>query len=59
MNIMKKNKTILRISEDAFEMEDGTIYPFLFENSEPISIEEFQNHYNEWLLIFQEKGLLK
>jgi hypothetical protein len=59
MNIMKKSTTILRISENEFEMEDGTIYPFLFENSEAISIEEFQNHYNEWLLIFQEKELLK
>jgi|LauGreDrversion4_2_1035121.scaffolds.fasta_scaffold05395_12 hypothetical protein len=59
MNIMKKNKVILKISENEFEMEDGVIHPILFEIPEHISLEEFQNHYNQWQTIFYEKGLLK
>lgn len=49
---------IIRVTETEFEMEDGTVYPMVFELDEIPPLEEFQKIYDEWVDMFTNKKLL-
>ena len=55
------NHKIVRVTKNEIEMEDGTTrpLPFEIEGDEVPSVEEFQEIYDQWLKVFQEKQLLE
>jgi hypothetical protein len=46
MKTIKKEFKIIKVSQTEFEIEDGTIYPILFELDYIPTIEEFQEMIN-------------
>jgi hypothetical protein len=50
---------IVKITKTEFETEDGVIHPIPFELEEIPSIEEFQEIYDQWFRLFQQKELLE
>lgn len=50
---------IVKIAKTEFETEDGVIHPIPFELEEIPSIEEFQEIYDQWFRLFQQKELLE
>lgn len=50
---------IIKITKTEFETEDGAIHPIPFELEEIPSIEEFQEIYDQWFRLFQQKELLE
>lgn len=50
---------IVNITKTEFETEDGVIHPIPFELEEIPSIEEFQEIYDQWFRLFQQKELLE
>lgn len=60
MNQIKEQKLkIISVSKTEFVTEDGTVHPILFELEETPTVEEFQEQYDAWLKVFQEKKLLE
>ena len=60
MNQIKEQKLkIVSVSKTEFITEDGTVHPILFELEETPTVEEFQEQYDTWLKVFQEKKLLE
>lgn len=60
MNQIKGQKLkIVSVSKTEFITEDGTVHPILFELEETPTVEEFQEQYDTWLKVFQEKKLLE
>lgn len=57
--IVVKQQKIVSVSKTEFITEDGTVHPILFELEETPTIEEFQEQYDAWLKVFQEKELLE
>lgn len=54
------NHKIVKITETSIEMEDGSIRPLPFPIEEELpSVEAFQEIYDQWLSVFQEKQLLE
>ena len=59
MNQIKEQKLkIVSVSKTEFITEDGTVHPILFDLDEVPTVEEFQEIYDTWLKVFQEKKLL-
>jgi len=56
---LRKPKMIVKITKTEFETEDGVIHPIPFELEEIPSIEEFQEIYDQWFRLFQQKELLE
>jgi hypothetical protein len=56
--IAVKQQKIISVSKTEFTTEDGTVHPILFELEEIPTVEEFQEQYDAWLKVFQEKELL-
>ena len=50
---------ITRVTKTEFETADGAVHPIPFELDHVPTVEEFQKIYDEWLGVFQEKGLIK
>ena len=50
---------IVKITKTEFGTEDGVIHPIPFELEEIPSIEEFQEIYDQWFRLFQQKELLE
>lgn len=50
---------VIRVSKDEFELQDGRIYPMLFDyaDDEVPSVEEFQKQYDRWLALFEQLEL--
>lgn len=60
MNQIKEQKLkIVSVSKTEFITEDGTVHPILFDLDEIPTVEEFQEIYDTWLKVFQEKKLLE
>lgn len=57
--IAVKQQKIISVSKTEFITEDGNVHPILFELEEIPTVEEFQEQYDEWLKVFQEKKLLE
>lgn len=54
------NHKIVRVSKTEIEMEDGTVRPLPFDIEDEVpSVEEFQEIYDQWLKVFQERQLLE
>ena len=51
-------KMIVRVTKTEFETDDGVIHQIPFELDEVPTIEEFQRIYDEWVRLFQQKGLM-
>ena len=61
MYIYMKNKIpkmIVRVTKTEFETDDGVIHQIPFELYEVPTTEEFQRIYDEWVRLFQQKGLM-
>jgi len=54
-----KKHMITRVTKTEFETADGAVHPIPFELDHVPTVEEFQKIYDEWLGVFQEKGLIK
>ncbi|RTK96771.1 MAG: hypothetical protein EKK64_03010 [Neisseriaceae bacterium] len=54
-----KHQKIVSVSKTEFTTEDGTVHPILFDLDEIPTVEEFQEIYDDWLKVFQEKKLLE
>ncbi|MBD3262229.1 MAG: hypothetical protein GF334_11285 [Candidatus Altiarchaeales archaeon] len=52
------NAKIVKVTKEYFETEDGKQHPMMFELDEVPTVEEFQEVYDEWVKVFQEKGLI-
>jgi hypothetical protein len=60
MNQIKEQTVkIVSVSKTEFTTEDGTVHPILFDLDETPTVEEFQEIYDQWLKVFQEKRLLE
>lgn len=57
--MFRNPKMIVRITKTEFETDDGTIHPILFELKEIPTIEEFQEIYDNWFRLFQQKDLIE
>ena len=54
------NHKIVKITKTEIEMADGSIRPLPFEiEGEIPSVEEFQQMYDDWLNVFQERSVLE
>jgi hypothetical protein len=53
------SRKIVKVSKTEFEMADGTVHPILFDLEDEPNVEEFQKHYDDWLNVFLEKGLIE
>jgi len=55
----KERPMVIRVTKDEFELDDGRIFPMLFDFSddEVPSPEEFQKQYDRWLALFREMEL--
>lgn len=52
-------KMIISLSKTEYITDDGEAHPILFELDDPLpSIQEFQQIYDEWFRLFQQKGLI-
>ena len=52
------NAKIVKVTKEYFETEGGKQHPMMFELDEIPTVEEFQEVYDEWVKVFQEKGLI-
>lgn len=50
---------IIRVTNTEYETDDGVVAQLPIELDYIPSVEEFQEMYNEWFRIFQQKGLIK
>jgi len=58
VNIKKESKnTIVKVNKTEFVMEDGTVHPIPFELDTVPTVKKFQKIYDEWTLVFRERGL--
>jgi|TARA_Y100000310_G_scaffold118187_1_gene116993 hypothetical protein len=50
----KSNKTIVRVTETEFELDDGSVFPHFEEIDEAPTVEEFQAIYDYWSRVLSE-----
>lgn len=50
---------IVRVDKNEFETDDGITHVIPFELNEIPSLEEFRKIYDEWVVIFKDKGFIK
>lgn len=52
---MFSEKKVVRVDEKEFELDDGSVYPHPVELDEVPTVEEFQEIYDYWGEIFDER----